>query len=55
MNALEFKEVLAARRRDSLSFRVTGVDMLVKISTAFSDAAWKPSAIVVGWSPIVNY
>lgn len=48
---LEFKLVLAARNKLSLSLRSTGIDNSVKYSTAFAAAFWKDWAIVVGWMP----
>jgi len=45
---LEFKEVLAARKRLALSFRSTGVEISVRYSTAFADALKKDSATMVG-------
>jgi hypothetical protein len=51
---LEFSDVLAARRRDCLSLRLTGVEISVRYSTAFSDARINDSAIIVGWIPVFS-
>lgn len=48
---LEFKLVLAARSKLSLSLRSTGIDNSVKYSTAFAAAFWNDWAMVVGWIP----
>ena len=48
---LELSDVTALFSRDSRSFRVTGVDISVSISTAFADAFWKASEMVVGCMP----
>jgi hypothetical protein len=48
---LEFKLVLAARSKLSLSLRSTGIDNSVKYSTAFAAAFWNDCAMVVGWIP----
>ena len=44
----EFREVVAARRRAVLSSRLIGVESSVRYSTAFADALWKDSAMIVG-------
>ena len=49
---LELSEVVALFRRDSLSSRVTGVDISVSTSVALVAAFWNESEIVVGWIPI---
>jgi hypothetical protein len=51
---LEFKLVLAARSRLSVSFRSTGIDSSVRYSTAFAAAFWNDCAIVVGWIPVAD-
>lgn len=48
LNTLEFKEVLAARKRLALSLRSTGVDISVRYSTALMDALRNDSAAIVG-------
>ena len=47
----EFREVLAARNRDSRSDKSSLVDMAVRYSTDFVAARWNDSAMVVGWIP----
>jgi hypothetical protein len=47
----EFKLVVAARRRDALSLRSTGVDISVRYSTALVAALRKDVAIKEGWMP----
>lgn len=51
---LEFREVLAARKRLDLSLRSTGVDISVKYSTALAEARRNDSATIVGWIPFCN-
>jgi hypothetical protein len=51
---LELREVLAALRRLSLSFRSIGVEISVRYSTALAEALRKDSAIIVGWIPYIH-
>mmetsp|Transcript_43180 Transcript_43180/g.99542 ORF Transcript_43180/g.99542 Transcript_43180/m.99542 type:complete len:205 (-) Transcript_43180:219-833(-) len=51
---LEFKDVDALCSSCSLSFKLTGMDASVKISSAFSTATRKASVIVCGWMPFVS-
>lgn len=51
---MEFREVLAARKRAALSFKSTGVEISVKYSTAFAEAFRKASEMVVGWMPFCS-
>lgn len=45
---LELRDVIALLRRDSLSLRATGVDIVVSISTALAAAFSNDSDTVVG-------
>lgn len=47
----ELSDVVAARRRLSLSFRSTGVEISVRYSTALDEAFINDSATIVGWMP----
>ena len=51
---LEFKDVVAARRRADLSFRSMGVESSSRYSTALADAFKKDSAMMVGCIPFCN-
>ena len=53
VHTFEQSEVVALLSRDSLSDRVTGVDMSARTSIARAAAAWNESEIVVGWIPII--
>ena len=48
---LEQRDVVALLSRDSLSERVRGVDMSVRMFRALFSAFWKDSDMVVGWIP----
>ena len=50
----EFKEVVAARRREVLSSRLIGVEISVRYSTALIAAFWNDSAMMVGWIPFCS-
>ena len=53
VGTFEQSEVVALLSRDSLSDRVTGVDMSARTSIARAAAAWNESEIVVGWIPTI--
>merc|ERR1719149_339263 len=49
---LELSDVDAALISDSRSFRSTGTDMSLRISSDFFEASRKASEMTVGWMPL---